>query len=182
MKNVYLIFSFTGTYFSTFLSIMSGEKYIHVSLAFDEELKEVYSFGRHNPRWAFPCGFSEENFNRITKVFKKAVCQVYVLPLTNKEYKKLKNEVMKYKENKENYRYNIVGLVPIQFNMICHRKHHYVCSQFIGKIFKDTKIHVFKKDYSIIRPNDIREMPRLSLKYEGKLMDYLRMLSYEEAI
>ena len=61
MKNVYLIFSFTGTYFSTFLKFMSGEKYIHVSLAFDKDLKEVYSFGRHNPRWAFPCGFSEEN-------------------------------------------------------------------------------------------------------------------------
>ena len=182
MKNVYIIFSFTGTYFSTFLKFMSGEKYIHVSLAFDKELKEVYSFGRHNPRWAFPCGFSEENFERVTKVFKRAICQVYTMPLTQKEYDKLKKEVMRYRDNKENYHYNIVGLLPIQFNKIYRRKHHYVCSQFIGKVFEDTNIHNFPKDYSVVRPNDIRKIPRLSLRYEGKLIDYLRMLNCEEAI
>lgn len=181
MKNIYLIFSFTGTFFSTFLRFMSGEKYIHVSLSFDENLTEVYSFGRYNPRWAFPCGFSQEDFNRVVKVFKRADCQVYVLPLTNEEYKKLKKEVMKYKNNRENYHYNIAGLVPIQFNKVCRRRYHYVCSQFIGKIFEDTKIHKFKKDYSIVRPNDIREIPRLSLKYEGKLLEYLRTLKSEKA-
>lgn len=182
MKNVYVIFSFTGTYFSTFLRFMSKEKYIHVSLALDENLKEVYSFGRHNPRWAFPCGFSEEDFDHVTKVFKKTICQIYKLPLTKNEYKQLKKEITKYKDNKDEYHYNIVGLVPIQFNKICHRKHHFVCSQFVGKVFNDTKIHNFKKDYSIIRPNDIRKIPRLSLKYEGKMIDYLRMLSYEKVI
>lgn len=180
MKNIYLIFSFTGTFFSTFLRFMSGEKYIHVSLSFDEDLKEVYSFGRHNPRWAFPCGFSQEDLNRVVKVFKRADCQVYVLPLTNEEYKRLKKEVMKYKNNKENYHYNIAGLVPIQFNKVCRREYHYVCSQFVGKIFEDAEIYKFKKDYSIVRPNDIREMPRLSLKYEGKLLEYLRTLNREK--
>ena len=160
---------------------MSVEKYIHVSLSFDEDLKEVYSFGRHNPRWAFPCGFSQEDLNRVTKVFKNVVCQVYALPLTNEEYKKLKKEVMKYKNNKEKYHYNIVGLIPIQFNKVYHRDNHYVCSQFVGKLFKDTQIHNFTKDYSIIRPNDIRKIPRLSLKYEGRLSDYLNLLKYEKA-
>ena len=166
MKNIYLIFSFTGTFFSTFLRFMSGEKYIHVSLSFDKDLKEVYSFGRHNPRWAFPCGFSQEDLNRV---------------LTNEEYNRLKEEVMKYKNNKDNYHYNIVGLVPIQFNKVCRRKHHYVCSQFVGKIIEDAEIHKFKKDYSIVRPNDIRKIPRLKLKYEGKLTDYLRSLNREKA-
>ena len=93
MKNIYLIFSFTGTFFSTFLRFMSGEKYIHGSLSFDKDLKEVYSFGRHNPRWAFPCGFSQEDLNRVAKVFKRADCQVYVFPLSNEEYNRLKEEV-----------------------------------------------------------------------------------------
>ena len=88
---------------------------------------------------------------------------------------------MKYKNNKDNYHYNIVGLVPIQFNKVCRRKNHYVCSQFVGKIIEDAEIHQFKKDYSIVRPNDIRKIPRLKLKYEGKLTDYLRSLNREKA-
>jgi len=181
MKNVYIIFSFTGTYFSTFLRLMSGEKYIHVSLSFDDNLKEVYSFGRKKPRWMFPCGFVMEDMRTLSNIFKHAVCQIYALPLTKNEYRQLRKELKKYQDKKEDYYYNVKGLVHIQFNKIYHRKHHFVCSQFVGKILGDSKIHNFKKDYSLIRPKDIVKIPRLELKYEGKIIDYIKFLENEEA-
>ena len=182
MRSVYLIFSFTGTYFSTFLSFISGEKYIHVSLAFDEKLKEVYSFGRKHPRWMFPCGFAVEDMSLITKCFENALCQIYELPLTKKEYRHLRKELKKYLDNQNEYYYNIKGLIPIQFNKVYHRKHHFVCSQFVGKILNDSKIYNFDKDYSLIRPKDIGKIPSLSFMYEGKIIDYLRMFEYEKAL
>lgn len=179
MKNAYLIFSFTGTYFSRFLKFMSKEKYIHVSISFDENLKEVYSFGRHNPRWAFPCGFVLEDMNLVTNVFKNATCQIYRLPLTKNEYKSLRKEIKKYINKKNEYHYNIKGLVHIQFNKIYHRKHHFVCSQFVGKILSDSNIYNFKKDYSLIRPKDIAKIQKLEKMYEGKIVEYLKVLEYE---
>lgn len=182
MKNVYIIFSYTGTYFSTFLSFMSGERYIHVSIAFDEKLKEVYSFGRKNPKWALPSGFVMEDMKKLTNYFKKAVCKIYVLPLTKKQYQQLRKELKKYQDKQNEYRYNIKGLIPIHFNKVYHRKYHFVCSQFVGKILEDSNIYEFNKDYSLIRPKDIINIPDLTFMYEGKIIDYLRNLEYEKAI
>lgn len=180
MKKIYIIFSFSGTYFSRFLKFMSGEKYIHVSIALDDSLKEVYSFGRRNPKWMFPCGFVMEDMKLLTSFFKKAVCKMYELPITKKEYNQFRKELKKYQDKQKEYHYNIKGLVHIHFNKIYHRDHHFVCSQFVGKILGDSKIYEFDKDYSLIRPKDISKIPNLKLIYEGKIIDYLGNLEYEK--
>jgi hypothetical protein len=153
---------------------MSGEKYIHVSIAFDENLKEVYSFGRKNPRWMLPSGFVIEDMKNVTKIFNNTVFKMYELPLTKKEYRKLRKELKKYQDKQNEYHYNLKGLVHIQFNRVYHRTHHFVCSQFVAKVLSDSKIHEFDKDYSVVRPKDIAKIPRLKLIYEGKMLDYLK--------
>jgi len=181
MKNVYIMFSFTGTYFSRFLCFMSGEKYIHVSIAFDEKLKEVYSFGRKNPKLMFPCGFVMEDMNLITRFLRNAVFKIYELPITKENYKNLRKELKKYQDKKNEYYYNIKGLVHIQFNKVYHRNNHFVCSQFIAKLLHDSKIHKFDKDYSIVRPKDIEKIPNLKLIYEGKILNYLKEVENEKS-
>lgn len=174
MKDIYLIFSYTGTYFSTFLRFMTREKYVHVSIAFDKDLEKVYSFGRKNPKWIYPNGFVREDMNLIVNFFKNADCQIYSLPITKKQYYDLKKEIEKYMKNENDFYYNIKGLVFIQFNKIYHRSHHFVCSQFVGKILQNSHVYDFKKDYSIIKPKDIITMKNLKIIYEGKIADYLR--------
>ena len=169
------MFSFTGTYFSRFLSLMSGEKYIHVSITFNENLKEVYSFGRKHPRWAFPNGFVIEDMKNVTDVFSNAVFKMYKLSLTKSEHESLLKELKKYQDNKNKYRYNLKGLMHIKLNRVYHRKRHFVCSQFVAKILSDAKIYNFNKDYSLIRPRDIARIPNLTLVYEGKMLDYLKV-------
>lgn len=180
MKNIYIMFSFTGTYFSRFLYLMSGEKYIHVSLAFDKDLKEVYSFGRKNPKRMLPSGFVLEDMQNLINFFQNTIFKMYELPITNEQYKNLRKEIKKYKDSMEEYRYNLKGLIHIQFNKIYRRKKHFVCSQFVGKILSDSGIYNFKKDYSLVRPKDINQIPDLKLLYEGKLIDYLKEKEYEK--
>jgi len=182
MKNIYIIFSYTGTYFSRFLSLMSGEKYIHVSIGFDENLNEVYSFGRKNPKWMFLCGFTNEDMKKVTKSFEKAICKIYKLSLTKEEYDSLRFELKKYIDKESEYHYNIKGLVPIHFNIKYHRNRHFVCSQFVGKILADSKIYEFNKDYSLIKPRDIVQISKLDFMYEGKLISYLRKFEYEKVL
>lgn len=172
MQKIYIMLSYTGTYFSTFLKFILREKYVHVSIALDEELKMVYSFGRKNPNHMFPCGFVRENVDDISCIFDKSICQIYELKVKKRTYDKLKKVIEKYERKRGELKYNVLGLPLMKFNFACHRNHHYVCSQFVGKVIQESKIYDFKKDYSLIKPNDVLKIDDLNLIYEGKIKNY----------
>ena len=46
MKKIYIILTFTGTALSRIIKLTTRVEFAHVSIALDEELKEMYSFGR----------------------------------------------------------------------------------------------------------------------------------------
>ncbi len=176
MKNkmkIYIMLAYTGTVYSKFLKTILRNKYVHVSIAMDKELKKVYSFGRKKPTSMFPCGFVNENIESITNVFGKAECQIYELEVTMNEYKKLENKINEFKAREVEYGYNILGLIPLNFNIKVDRKKHFVCSQFIGYLLQETGIYDFKKSYSLIKPKDIREMNNINKIYEGKMKNVL---------
>ncbi len=180
MLNIYIIFSYTGTYFSRFLRLMTGEKYVHVSVSLDDKLKKVYSFGRKNPRWMFPTGFIMENMDLISSFFKNARFQIFELQITKAEYRRLRHELKKYLDHQNEFHYNVKGLVHIKFNRIYHRNHHFLCTQFVGKLLQDSKIYDFGKDYSLLRPKDFTKILNMRMIYEGKILDYLEALSNEK--
>ena len=49
MKKIYIILTFTGTALSRIIKMATKVEFAHVSIALDEELNEMYSFGRINP-------------------------------------------------------------------------------------------------------------------------------------
>ena len=175
-KKIYIMYSYTGTVLSKIIRVFTHEKYAHVSISIDKKLKKVYSFGRQNPRWMFPCGFAIEDIHLISQVCKNTKCQLYELEISQHSYYKLKRNLKKYIKNKNSYHYNIKGLLHINFNRIYQRDSHFVCSQFIGKLFIDSEICEFDKDYSILKPKDIVTIPNMNLLYEGKIIDLINQL------
>lgn len=170
-KRIYIILSYTGTAYSKFLQIALREKYVHVSISLDRELKEVYSFGRRNPEKMFPTGFVLEDLAKISTVFKDSICQIYELEIEKKQFYLLKKKIKQFYRNKEIYKYNILGLIPINFNIKYERDHHYACSQFVGKMLQDTGICNLEKNYSIIKPRDIENIKCMNKIYEGRISD-----------
>ncbi|WP_373206018.1 hypothetical protein [Clostridium tertium] len=59
----YLIFSKTGTSISKFINFYTKDKYVHVSLSFDDSFEKMYSFGRKYTNNPLIGGFVEENIN-----------------------------------------------------------------------------------------------------------------------
>lgn len=47
-KKIYIILTYSGTILSRLIKVYTREKYCHVSVALDENLNEMYSFGRLN--------------------------------------------------------------------------------------------------------------------------------------
>ena len=59
-KSIYVVLTMTGTLPARIIKFYTGEPYSHASIAFDEDLQEMYSFARrtvHNP---FNAGFVRE--------------------------------------------------------------------------------------------------------------------------
>ena len=117
VKEIYLVLTHTGTALSSIVKFYTKKKYTHISIALDSELKELYSFGRLNPYNAFVGGFVHEGLDKGTFArFKNTMGGVYSLKVTDEQYNSIVNTIEHVKENRENYKFNIIGLFFVSIN------------------------------------------------------------------
>ena len=89
MKEIYIVLTHTGTVLSNIVKFYTKKDYTHVSISLDSELKELYSFGRLNPNNPFKGGFVREDLENGTFArFKNTIGSIYVLKVTDEQYKK----------------------------------------------------------------------------------------------
>jgi len=161
------------------INVYTKEPYTHVSIAFDEELKELYSFGRLRPRNPILAGFVKEDVvNGTYARFPETMCALYSLEINNLQYKKLMKELQKFKRDGEKYGYNLIGLIGVMVNYPIERKYNYFCSQFVSSLLRKSGIKLIDKHTALTSPRDFRECGELNLVYEGKLQSYSLKQSY----
>lgn len=170
-KFVYIVLTSTTTYLSQAIKFFTNERLCHVSMAFDHELKEVYSFGRKDQRNPFIGGFVQENLNG--PVFRDAYCAIYKIPVNIDSYLLMRKRIYHFHTHAYLYRYNFLGMIPTMFNIEWTRKNHYFCSQFVNDILEYGNIHLFRKSSVLITPADFIHCG-LAKVYEGMLSNYLK--------
>ncbi|KIL48246.1 hypothetical protein KP78_16930 [Jeotgalibacillus soli] len=60
-KAIFLLLTNTHTFFTRLIQSFTHAKYNHISIAFDSELNELYSFGRKSLVWPLFSGFRQED-------------------------------------------------------------------------------------------------------------------------
>ena len=111
MRNVYIILTYTGTILSRIIRMYTKNEYAHVSIALDEDLSQMYSFGRINPYIAFIGGFVHESPKWGTfKRFKETKALIYKLEVTEEQYDTISKRLQKMEEEKSIYSFNVIGL------------------------------------------------------------------------
>ena len=170
-KNIYIVFTFTGTILSRIVKLYTKEEYSHISISLDEELKEMYSFGRINPYNPFIGGFVKEGINKGTfKRFKNTKAAIYSLKLTEEQYDKIVCLIKKMKRKKKIYKFNFIGLCAVSVNYKYKKDNYFYCAEFIKYLFDNADI---KNDIpDIVKPMDFEELKKLKLVYEGYLREY----------
>ena len=124
MKKIYIILAHTGTILSTIIRYWTKDEFSHVSIALDADLEEMYSFGRLNPYNPFLGSFVHEHINRGTfKRFKKTRAEVYSLFVSDEQYEKAKKTIEYFNNNKQKYKFNIIGLACVSINKKIMRNH-----------------------------------------------------------
>lgn len=150
----------------------------HASIAFDEQLTEMYSFGRkqrHNP---FIGGFVKEN--AADGIFRSASCAIFSYVVSDEEYNRMRRRIRQIEMNKEQYRYNFIGLFGVAFNKGIQRKYAFFCSQFVATVVNEGGIQMFSIAPNLVQPHHFTQLKCLHPVYEGDLRTYLRKVRNEK--
>lgn len=169
MKKIYIILSYSGTISSKMIKIFTHYNYSHVSIALKSNINIMYSFGRKKVNNPFDGGFIIETKNgSFYKKFNKTKCIIMETDVNYKQYKKLLSLIKQYKKDINIYKYDIVGLVLRIFNIKITRKNYSVCTEFVGKLLKESGIYNFEN--KIIKPVDFLNIPNKRIIYQGNLL------------
>lgn len=171
MKSIYLVRTYTGTFPSRLINLFLKEEYVHISISFSEDLSDTYGFGKIKSINPIHGGIQRENMNRYP--FIGVPCEIYKLSVSSTDYKRIKEQVYNIYENRDLYKFNLLGLITAYFKIEWERKYSYYCSEFIAEVLQNSNL--LDKGYkpSVTTPKElINGLDDLSLIYKGNLSSY----------
>ena len=177
-KSIYIVLTDTGTLLSKGIALYTKERLNHVSVAFDAELRDMYSFGRkwrYNP---FVGGFVKEN--AVAGIFGRADCAVYSCTVTPEQYEEIWGAIGRFEKNPDQYRYNFIGLFAVALKKEIQRENAFFCSQFVATVMNEGGVPLFSWEPHFVQPRHFARLPRLRKKYEGDLRTYLQRMRGDE--
>jgi len=172
MKEIYIMLTQVGTLVSKSIKLYTKAKYNHVSIGVDPNLRIFYSFARRVRYFPLIGGFITEVVNEgIFKDYPQTECAIYAKQVDNAAYNRVCAALEKFITNPEKYRYNLMALVGIIINKPFSSRNNNTCAEFVAKILDESGIYTFNKPFSLVRPDDILNIPNLNLLYEGLMVN-----------
>src|SRR5690606_14388222 len=102
-RYLYIVLSDTGSLLSRIIRLYTNRKRNHVSIAFDEALHDVYSFGRKCPNNLFISGFTQEDLRG--PLFQRAQFNVYRCAVSERQYDQARAVVERFVKDERRYKY-----------------------------------------------------------------------------
>lgn len=169
-RTIYFLFTDTGSYLSRAINYCTKQTLNHVSIGFDDELNEVYSFGRKRPNNPFIGGFVKEDIR--SEFMRNSKCAIYSYRITEPEYETILRKIKEIEAEKDIYKYNFIGLFGVLFQIEINRRDAYFCSQFVATVLQDLENFNLLKPPCFITPSDIRTHKGMRLIFQGLLGEY----------
>ncbi len=174
-KNVYIILTETGTWFSGLIGRFTGDAMNHASISFDPSLKEVYSFGRKNLNNPFDGGLVKENMQ--SSAYRKWSFAIYKLEVSAAEYDRMQAFVADMMKEQSKYKYNLLGLFGVLLGKPYAPQDRFFCSQFVAAVLEQADRILMDNHQALVKPGDFAASPKLQPLYQGKHEGYFNELS-----
>ncbi|MNI01144.1 hypothetical protein D3C73_539750 [compost metagenome] len=177
-KQIYILFSDTGTLLSKLIKWYTKKPLNHTSLVLDPDLQLVYSFGRKFQNNPLQGGFVKENMHGELFVNSETPtpCALYSCSVHPAVYERVKQQLLDMENNQHKYTYNLIGLFTLIFKIHFAPKNSYFCSQFIAAVLAQNGMQLVNKPSEFVTPGDLAESSLVSCIYEGNLQEYLSNL------
>jgi len=172
-RNVYIVFSSTPSRFGRMIRYASGTRFNHVSVAFDEDLRKLYSFGRRRNSIPINAGLVREfperfSLNKVDYVDIK----IYRLSVTKQQIQMGKKRIRQIM-NDDHYLYNLYSVLfyPIFKGFYTYKA--YTCVEFVIHLLCRMKIDIpiDKPAYKYL-PDEFENILDGCCCFEGNLLEY----------
>ena len=167
-KTVYILLTRSGTWFSRLIHLVTDDCYTHASLGLDGPAGPFYSFARRYKHFALPAGLVQERVPAVHNG-RQTPCCLYALKVPHPTYLRLRRRLQKMYAHREEYHYNLLGIVSCLFHRPLSRKRHYFCSQFAADLLEQCGAVELEKSPGLTRPSDFCRLPCLQTVYHGEL-------------
>ncbi|MFC3802159.1 hypothetical protein [Cohnella sp. GCM10012308] len=172
-KSIYILLTDTGTLFTSLIKRFTDAPYNHASLVFGADLSEIYSFGRKKPTNPFAGGFVEENvYSGTFSHFPNTRCALLRLKVTQLQFETARRVVGSFKRERDQYRYNLVGLLGVLLDREMGSDKAFFCSQFVAQALREAGLRLWDRPSSLVTPDHFRVHTEMETVYEGRLYDY----------
>ncbi len=172
-KKIYIVLTRTPTNLSKAIRFFTRKPYNHISLALDDSLYYLYSFGRRRPKNPFITGFIREDIDRgFYHYYSATTCVIFELTVSDGQYQQLQGYLHPFLQNPRKYSFNFIGLISCGMHIPFSRKNRYFCSQFVSEALEHSGIAHFHRDFRLIQPTDFLELPNIREIYHGKITEY----------
>ena len=169
-KKVYILLTRSSTLFSRLIHLATDDGYTHVSIGLDGPSGPFYSFARRYERFALPAGLVRETVGSQVHATRRQIpCCLYELKVPAAVYQRLRRRLNDMYAQKEQYHYNLLGVLACYFNHPLPRARHYFCSQFAASLLEYCGAVELGKTPDLIRPADFCQIPHFRPVYQGEL-------------
>lgn len=176
-KYVYVILSQTKSKIGKTLRWFMKYKYNHASISLDQNLKQMYSFGRISANNPLVGGMIKENLHNFTLGNNNIIeTKIYRISVNDMQYEKISRFIKETYNDRDGYYYNLLGLLGIIFRKKWRLYKTYICSEFIVESLKSGEIEIIQKN-RLISPKDMGKVMEHLLYYEGDLYRYPHLVS-----
>jgi hypothetical protein len=175
-NNIYVLLSDTGTCFTRLIQGFTGAPFNHASLVLDENLQEVYSFGRKYAKNPLFAGFVKEDVYEGTfRHFPNTRCVLLRIPVSGEQRAAISQVIQQFNEKKHTYRYNLIGLLGVLLDVDFKLADSFFCSQFVAEVLRISGMKLWERPSALVTPNDFLVHEKFEVVYEGLLFDYPKL-------
>lgn len=128
---IYITFLITNTSIGRMIRFFTRNQYSHVTIAFDDDLKKMYSFARYHINSPISGGFVIEQPGRYLSNKNDVMVKLCKLPVPVEEYERIRQEITYFHENKEEMLYNTLNAALSLLQKSLRIKNTYTCLEFV---------------------------------------------------
>ncbi len=172
---IYIVISETPTEFGRLIRKFAKIKYNHASIAFDQELQQLYSFGRRQYKNPLNAGLIKEYPERFTlRRYSHVNVRIFKIPVTKEQYTLGKSRILEIKHDREGYLFNLFSILcyPVLRQGFPTYK-AYTCAEFVAHMSRVMGIGMDPDKLNCeYTPEEIGRHVSDWLFFEGNLLDY----------
>jgi len=170
---IFIVLSFTGSTPAQLIRKFTKEPYSHASIALNYNLNPMYSFVMEQiPEVGFKSGFAEEYIDK--GVWKKDICEytMWMFLCRPAQYETIQHLIMSIKDHREQYRYNMKGLIHFLTKHFKKNDDHFFCSEFVSWLLQTIEPEKWGRNISSYTPYGLINRNAMIHITRGKMKNY----------